>query len=218
MGFNRLLAFTANNDNTGRWLMFFGWYVVAGTFIAQLVIVGFFTYSVSLLVPLVREEFAVTMEQVMYSLTAGTLIGILTMPLAGIMLDKMGRFKVITLSLLLLVGSYILLVAAPDPFAFWAIVPAMVLAGTGMSGTVAGTNTWVTDAASKEDVGTVLGGLNTMTAFSVLLFLGITGYLFDAFGPRAAFAFKGSIDLLLAIWLFAIKGKVDGESAGDKER
>ena len=68
--------------------MFFGWYVVAGTFVAQMVIVGFFTYSVSLLVPMVREEFAVSMEQVMYSLTAGTFMGMVLMPLAGVMLDR----------------------------------------------------------------------------------------------------------------------------------
>ena len=68
--------------------MFFGWYVVAGTFVAQMVVIGFFTYSVSLLVPLVREEFGVSMEQVMYSLTAGTFMGMVLMPLAGVMLDR----------------------------------------------------------------------------------------------------------------------------------
>ncbi len=68
--------------------MFFGWYVVAGTFIAQMSVIGFFTYSVSLLVPLVRAEFAVSMEAVMYSLTAGTFMGMVLMPLAGVMLDR----------------------------------------------------------------------------------------------------------------------------------
>jgi hypothetical protein len=42
-------------------IIFFGWYVVAGTFFSQMVVIGFFTYSVSLLLPLVREEFGVTM-------------------------------------------------------------------------------------------------------------------------------------------------------------
>lgn len=68
--------------------MFFGWNVVAGTFVAQMFVIGFFTYSVSLLVPLVREEFSVSMEQVMYSLIAGTSGGMFLMPLAGIMLDR----------------------------------------------------------------------------------------------------------------------------------
>lgn len=68
--------------------MFFGWYVVAGTFVAQMFVIGFFTYSVSLLVPMVREEFVVNLEQVMYSLTAGTFIGMALMPIAGVMFDR----------------------------------------------------------------------------------------------------------------------------------
>lgn len=68
--------------------MFFGWYVVAGTFVAQAFVIGFFTYSVSLLVPFVREEFGVSMAEVMYSLSAGTLMGLVLMPLAGVMLDR----------------------------------------------------------------------------------------------------------------------------------
>lgn len=68
--------------------MFFGWYVVAGTFITQLFVVGFFTYSVSLLVPFVRDEFGVSMAEVMYSLSAGTFGGMLLLPVAGMMLDR----------------------------------------------------------------------------------------------------------------------------------
>ncbi len=68
--------------------MFFGWYVVAGTFISQLFVVGFFTYSVSLLVPFVRDEFGVSMAEVMYSLSAGTFAGMLLLPVAGVMLDR----------------------------------------------------------------------------------------------------------------------------------
>jgi MFS family permease len=68
--------------------MFFGWYVVAGTFIAQLFVVGFFTYSVSLLVSPVRESFNASLEQMMYSLTVGTFLGMFLMPLAGAMIDR----------------------------------------------------------------------------------------------------------------------------------
>lgn len=68
--------------------VFFGWYVVAGTFVAQMFVLGFFSYSVSLIVPPVREEFNVSLAQVMYSLTAGTFMGMVVMPLAGIMLDR----------------------------------------------------------------------------------------------------------------------------------
>ncbi len=68
--------------------MFFGWYVVTGTFFAQLLIVGFFTYSVSLLVGPVRAEFDVSLEQVMYSMTVGTFIGLVVAPVCGGLLDR----------------------------------------------------------------------------------------------------------------------------------
>lgn len=68
--------------------MFFGWYVVTGTFFAQLLVVGFFVYSVSLLVGPVRVEFNVSLEQVMYSMTMGTFIGLLAAPICGSLLDR----------------------------------------------------------------------------------------------------------------------------------
>ena len=68
--------------------MFYGWRVVAGTFLAQLFVVGFFTYAASLLVAPVRAEFDVSLEQVMYSFTFGTLLGLFVTPVAGVMLDR----------------------------------------------------------------------------------------------------------------------------------
>jgi MFS family permease len=69
--------------------MFYGWRVVAGAFASQMFVVGFFTYSVSLLIAPVRAEFGANLAQVMYSLTAGTFIGLLVMPVAGVMVDRL---------------------------------------------------------------------------------------------------------------------------------
>ena len=68
--------------------MFYGWRVVTGTFIAQLFVVGFFTYAASLFVAPVREAFDASLEQVMYSFTFATLLGLFVTPLAGIALDR----------------------------------------------------------------------------------------------------------------------------------
>ena len=68
--------------------MFYGWKVVGGGFTAQLFVVGFFTYAVSLLVNPVQAEFGVTLEQVMYSLTAATFLGLFMMPIAGLLVDR----------------------------------------------------------------------------------------------------------------------------------
>ncbi len=178
------------------------------------------TVMVTTLLPLwavkVATDYGMTAEAANQKLfqTALPIIGIISIvafPIAGMLLDKWGRIKTIILSLAVLVGSFALLMVASNPFS-GLIYLAMAMGGFGMSGSVAGANTWVTDAAPKEDVGTVLGGLNTMTPIGALVFLAIGGLLFDKYGPAAAFAVKGGADLLLAIWILTIRGRVEKES------
>ena len=69
--------------------MFYGWRVVAGAFIAQLFVVGFYTYAASLLVGPVKESFGVSLEQVMYSLAAATIAGLVVQPVAGVLIDRL---------------------------------------------------------------------------------------------------------------------------------
>ncbi len=69
--------------------MFYGWRIVGGGFLSQAFVIGFFTYAVSLLTQPVQESFGVGVEMVMYSLTCGTFIGLFTMPIVGILLDKL---------------------------------------------------------------------------------------------------------------------------------
>lgn len=68
--------------------MFYGWRVVSGAFVVQMFVLGFFAYSASLLVAPVRAEFGASLEQVMYSLGAGTILGLVVTPVAGIMIDR----------------------------------------------------------------------------------------------------------------------------------
>jgi MFS family permease len=69
--------------------MFYGWRVVGGAFTAQMFVVGFFTYAISVLVAPVRAEFGVSLEQVMYSPTVATFIGLLLQPVAGALVDRL---------------------------------------------------------------------------------------------------------------------------------
>jgi hypothetical protein len=57
-------------------------------------------------------------------------------------------------------------------------------------------------------VGTVLGGLNTVQPIGILLFVGIGGYLFDAFGPGWAVAIKGAANLVLCAWSFVVNERM----------
>ena len=81
--------------------MFYGWRVVAGMFVCQMFSVGFFTYSASILTSPVRESFGASLEEVMYSLTIGTLAGLIVMPVTGFLIDKYSVRHMVGVGLLL---------------------------------------------------------------------------------------------------------------------
>jgi MFS family permease len=65
-----------------------GWPMVGGALLAQLFMIGFYSYSFSFLVLPLQEEFDASRTQVMYSMTASTLVSFLISPLAGVMVDR----------------------------------------------------------------------------------------------------------------------------------
>ena len=65
-----------------------GWPMVGGALLAQLFMIGFYSYSFSFLVLPLQEEFDASRTQVMYSMTASTLVSFLIAPLAGVMVDR----------------------------------------------------------------------------------------------------------------------------------
>ena len=88
----------------------------------------------------------------------------------------------------------------------------VILAAFGFAGSIAGANTLAADASPPGMIGGIFGGLNTMQPIGVLFFLGLGGYLFDALGAGWAFALKGAGTLILAIWVFMVKGDIAAAS------
>lgn len=80
--------------------MYRGWRVVGGSFVCQAFVNGFFTYAISMLTGPVQESFEVGIEQVMYGLSLGNLLGLVTMPLAGALLDRRSVRAVMAFGLL----------------------------------------------------------------------------------------------------------------------
>lgn len=138
------------------------------------------------------------------------LFSLIIMPVVGILIDKWGRVPTIILSLFMGALGLILIGLSPNPFS-GLIFPAVILAGFGMAGAIVGANTLAIDASPKGLVGSVMGGLNTMQPIGVLFFMGIGGYLFDTFGPGWAFGLKGAATLVLAIWMFMVRGRITEE-------
>ena len=80
--------------------MFYGWRVVAGAFVGMVLVNGLFTYGFTVLVDPLRAEFAASLEQVMYSLTIGTFLGLVVGPVTGILIDRYSVRHLMTLGCL----------------------------------------------------------------------------------------------------------------------
>ncbi|MFT4520431.1 MAG: putative MFS family arabinose efflux permease, partial [Halioglobus sp.] len=80
--------------------MFFGWRVVGGAFFGMLLANGLFTYGFTILVNPIRAEFGASLEEVMYSLTMGTMGGLIFGPLIGICIDRYSVRLLMTLGCL----------------------------------------------------------------------------------------------------------------------
>lgn len=68
--------------------MYYGWIIVAGAFLAQFFMTGFFTYGFPFMVVPVEAEFGVSRTEVMYGITWSTGAGLLLAPLIGMLADK----------------------------------------------------------------------------------------------------------------------------------
>ena len=65
-----------------------GYKIIIGGFTAQFFTVGFFTYSVSLFFPLIISELDSDITEIMLGPTFATIIGLVAMPIAGLLLDR----------------------------------------------------------------------------------------------------------------------------------
>ncbi|MCZ6828025.1 MAG: MFS transporter [Gammaproteobacteria bacterium] len=146
--------------------MFFGWYVVGGGFLAQMLVVGFFTYAVSLLVVPVRAEFGVSLEQVMYSLTVGTFAGMVVAPLAGALIDRYpmrwlmsGGVVIFAVGLLLLANS----TSITQYVVIFGLTMALTNGFAGSMATSTAISRWFTSSRGKAlgiaAIGTSAGGI-----------------------------------------------------------
>tara|TARA_R110002072_G_scaffold85210_5_gene192778 strand:+ start:1122 stop:2327 length:1206 start_codon:yes stop_codon:yes gene_type:complete len=162
--------------------MFYGWRIVGGSFLSQAFVLGFFTYAVSLLTQPVQESFDVGVEMVMYSLTCGTFIGLVTMPIVGVMLDK--------LSVRILFGAGIVLFA----FGLWllgqstTIVQYIVIFGITMSLANALAGSMISSAVVSrwftENRGKALGVAATGTSVGGILVPGMITFWLPDYGWR----------------------------------
>lgn len=68
--------------------MYYGWFIVLGAVLSQIAMVGFFSYTFSLLVLPLQTSFDVSRTEVMYTMSFTTILGLFLAPTVGFMADK----------------------------------------------------------------------------------------------------------------------------------
>ncbi len=68
--------------------MFYGWWIVVGVFLSQMVVTGFYTYSFPLFVLPIEAEFAASRTEVMAGMSGAGLVGVVLPLIVGPLVDK----------------------------------------------------------------------------------------------------------------------------------
>ena len=136
-----------------------------------------------------------------------SLVSLVATPVAGVLLDRIGRVPVIIAGLLAS-GSGLCLIAATDNPLSAAMFFYVGLMGLGFAAAGIGAITLASDASPKPMLGSILGGLNSMQPIGVLIFLQIGGLLFDKVGYWTPFLLKGAADLACGLWILAIRKRI----------
>ena len=97
---------------------------------------------------------------------------------------------------------------APSPFVSSATLIGVTLVGCSVCGAVVGSSALAADASPPPLVGSTLGGLNTMAQVGLIFFLAIGGVLFDKVGPGGVFLVKGAANIVVGIYIFAVRKKI----------
>ena len=168
---------------------------------------GFFTYAFTVLVDPVRTEFDASLEQVMYSLTIGTLLGLVVSPVTGILIDRFSVRALMTIGSAFFAVGFYLMAMAPSLSLFnvaTGLTMAISMAFTGSMAGSAAVSRWFTRSLGKAmgiaAMGTSVGGV----VIPVLL-----TYWLDREGWRGALENMSMVTLFLLmpiIW-FSIRSR-----------
>jgi len=186
--------------------MFFGWRVVAGSFISMMVVTGFFTYTFTLFVTPLRDEFGVGLEQVMYSLTLGTLLGLVISPLMGVLIDKLPIRILMTVGALILALGFFAMSRATGILAFNIFFAFSFSLGNAMVGSMAGSA--VVSRWFLRNRGRALGITTIGTSVGGMLLPAVAALWITEYGWRGAMQNLALVSLALVPWIwFNIRGR-----------
>ena len=187
--------------------MFFGWRVVAGSFVSLVLVVGFFTYTFTLFVTPLREEFGVGLEQVMYAPTLAPFLALLTSPFFGVMIDRHPVRVIMTIGCLLTAAGFYALSLAASISAFIVLYAITFALSNGLSGIM--TAGAVVSRWFVRSRGRALGITTIGTSVGGMVVPALATWWIAAYGWRTAFEYLALVMLLLVtpmVW-FNVRGR-----------
>ncbi|MAV75785.1 MAG: MFS transporter [Cellvibrionales bacterium] len=146
--------------------MYYGWLIVAGAFIAQFFVTGFYTYGFPVLAKVVKKEFNVSAADVMEATLYTVLLGLIVAPIVGYLADKWSARKLVCIGSICLGAGLIFLSEAKNIFEFVVIFAIFLclannLLGPATSSTLV--SRWFSTSRGKAlgvaAIGTSIGGI-----------------------------------------------------------
>jgi MFS family permease len=146
--------------------MFYGWWIVASVFIAQLFMVGFITYAFPLIIVSVREDFGATATEINMAMTASAMVGIFLPPLVGPLVDRWSARWLMVLGAITLASSLVFLSLTQGVIQFVLVFALFMATANTLLGPITGSalvSRWFTTSRGKAlgfaATGTSLGGV-----------------------------------------------------------
>lgn len=180
--------------------IYYGWAVVAATFLTMLATAGAMGSAGVMIAPL-QQEFGWTTAEVSAALAVRLVLFGLMGPFAAAFMNHFGIRRVVATALLLIAGGLLASMAMTEHWHLLLLWGVVVGLGTGMTALVLGAT--VATRWFVQRRGLVVGLLTASNATGQLVFLPLLAGLTGQFGWRAALVFVVGM-LLLALLLIAL--------------
>jgi OFA family oxalate/formate antiporter-like MFS transporter len=191
---------------------FYGWVIVAVVFVSEFLAAGVGTVTVPLFFKPISEEMGWSLTQLTGSITAQAIAGIVFVPVAGILLDRIGARPVMIFGSVTAGIGLLLLTQVQEPWHFWVlygIVGALGLHSMGQfTGPVVVAKWFIRRRGRAVAIitsGTTIGGL---------LIAPIIGFMMTTHGWRQVWGIMGIIILVIMVPILAMFIRRQPESIG----
>ena len=189
--------------------MFYGWRIVAVTFLTHFISVGFLFYSYGAVFKALAADFGGSRLGVGIGLTVTQVVTALFSPVLGRMLDRGSIRAVMASGAALMALGFVALSRVDTLFGFYALLGSMVALGNAMMGGLPG-STLVSNWFIRRR-GTALGIATIGISLSGFVMAPVATFLTEAVGWRNTFLFYSGLTALaiVPIWAVVVKRPED---------